>query len=202
MQAISLSIDIQDGGGGRNIGDRTTFTSIEQLWVLLGSGNDTVSGGALSDTVQGSSGNDVLAGRGSNDSLSGGFGNDNLSGGSGNDILRGSFDKDTLAGGTGADRFIWIDDTESGLLLAADVVTDFEQGLDRLDLHKVVQTSAQKHFLFIGPTEFLGESEPELRYYQNNLATIVLADTDGDGVANFEIRLNGLYSLTLNDFIL
>ncbi|MBY0322259.1 MAG: VCBS domain-containing protein [Reyranella sp.] len=64
-------------------------------------GNDTVSGNAQNDTLQGFAGADTLNGGTGNDSLHGGAGADTLNGGDGDDWLRGESGNDTLNGGNG-----------------------------------------------------------------------------------------------------
>jgi Ca2+-binding RTX toxin-like protein len=104
-----------------------------------GTGNDTLSGGTGNDTLRGDSGNDRLVGGTERDYLLGGTGNDVLDGGSGNDTLDGQAGADRLIGGTGNDRLT------GGLGIGTDVfvfapqggrdrVTDFEDGVDRIDL--------------------------------------------------------------------
>lgn len=108
--------------------------------ILLGSGNDVVSGrsgnnriegGAGNDSLSvsggnnilmGESGNDRLTGGSGNDSLYGGTGNDTLYGGAGNDYLEGGTGNDYLHGGDGADVFVF--DKNSG----KDIIADFTLG--------------------------------------------------------------------------
>src|SRR5690606_2178717 len=66
------------------------------------------------DTLYGGEGNDVILGRTGDDTLSGGLGADKLTGGAGSDV----FDFSLLTDSTTAGR---------------DVITEFEQGADRLD---------------------------------------------------------------------
>lgn len=73
-----LSIDITDGGGGRDIGDGTTIASMERIDFTGGSGSDVITGGALAD---------LLSGRGGDDTLTGGSGIDRLKGGGGHDTF-------------------------------------------------------------------------------------------------------------------
>lgn len=68
-----------------------------------------------------------MGGRG-HDELEGGAGNDRLYGGAGRDTLEGGAGDDTLVGGRGADVFEF--DFGDG----QDVVRDFEDGLDRIDV--------------------------------------------------------------------
>lgn len=67
-------------------------------------------------------------GGGGNDDLEGGSGNDTLLGGTGRDILEGGSGNDILTGGAGVDFF----EFERGD--GRDRITDFQNGLDRIDL--------------------------------------------------------------------
>ncbi len=87
-----------------------------------GDGNDSLVGGAFSqtmygeggkDTLEGGDGNDYLSGGGANDKLHGDAGNDTIfagdgddaiDGGSGNDFLNGQDGHDTIFGGSGDDK--------------------------------------------------------------------------------------------------
>jgi hypothetical protein len=101
--------------------------------LIGGSGNDILLGGA---------GDDILRGGTGNDRLEGGSGNDVLIGGAGNDILIGGSGNDTLIGGEGDDIFVWKQGDQGGKgmnLAAKDVVTDFGNGHDVLDLADLLQ---------------------------------------------------------------
>ena len=146
----------------------------------------------------GTPGNDNLIGTSGNDSLSGGIGNDILDGKAGNDVLLGGdnndrlvggLGSDTLTGGTGADVFafqsIW--DSSPGTVYH-DVITDFSPvQLDKMDLTAVDANpvlGGDQAFQFI-TGDFTGEAG-ELRY----AAGLVMADVNGDGLAELEIQLN------------
>jgi VCBS repeat-containing protein len=62
--------------GVQQLGDGTTIESIEQLWIVAGSGNYTIKGGQFRDVFDGGSGNDLVEGRGYNDDLDGAGGTD------------------------------------------------------------------------------------------------------------------------------
>lgn len=108
--------------------------------VQSGSGNDKVNGGAGNDKIFGGGGADILAGsvgkdklfgQGGSDVLIGEGGNDRLVGGGGDDILIGGDGNDVMTGGSGADQFVfdtWFRD---------DVITDFEDGVDQLDMREL-----------------------------------------------------------------
>ncbi len=71
---------------------------------------------------------DRLVGTGADDVLAGGGGGDVLIGGAGSDILLDGSGRDHMAGGDGVDTFVFVPDGEP------DFITDFERGVDRLDL--------------------------------------------------------------------
>ena len=125
--AGELGKDLFNGGGGddlfvfaNNFGNDT---------ITGGAGTDRVLGGAGSDKIRGNAGNDLLYGDGDNDRLIGNGGNDTMLGGAGLDLLIGGMGDDSLTGGTEADVFL-IRSSRNG----DDVITDFEQGTDRIDL--------------------------------------------------------------------
>ncbi|MBA4099881.1 MAG: hypothetical protein C0484_24290 [Rhodospirillum sp.] len=62
-----------------------------------GSGNDTIIGGSLNDTIWGDGGNDMLKGGAGNDRLLGNSSADTVSGGLGNDFLDGGSNNDTAS---------------------------------------------------------------------------------------------------------
>jgi Ca2+-binding RTX toxin-like protein len=91
-------------------------------------GNDRMRGGAGNDDMDGGNGRDTLWGDDGNDDIDGDGGNDRLYGGAGNDILVGGRGNDRLTGGSGADRF------EFRRGDGRDVITDFQNGVDRIEL--------------------------------------------------------------------
>jgi len=100
-------------------------------------GDNLLNGGAGEDEIRGRRGNDTLNGGGDDDRLRGDKGNDVLDGGSGNDRLRGDHGDDVLTGGTGSDRFIF--NFQGG----NDLVTDYDDAADRLDVSNFGFASAQ-----------------------------------------------------------
>ena len=91
-------------------------------------GNDLLFGLAGRDDLAGGGGSDELVGFSGIDKLRGGFGVDVLDGGNGRDNLRGGRDDDLLTGGGGVDFFILARGD------GHDLATDFEVGVDWLDL--------------------------------------------------------------------
>jgi Ca2+-binding RTX toxin-like protein len=96
-------------------------------------------GGAGNDTATGSAGADTITGGAGNDALTGGAGNDVISGGDGVDTITGGTGKDTMTGGAGADTFVFSANATTATpavnvstLSAADTITDFTSGTDKL----------------------------------------------------------------------
>ncbi|WRH65665.1 MAG: peptidylprolyl isomerase [Planktothrix sp. GU0601_MAG3] len=69
--------------------------------LLVGGGNDRVTGSTGNDVINGNQGNDSLDGNNGNDYIFGGKDNDSITGGQGNDILNGNRGDDTIFGGAG-----------------------------------------------------------------------------------------------------
>jgi Ca2+-binding RTX toxin-like protein len=110
-----------NGGAVDVHGAAATVDNVNQLRVVAGAGNDTVSfdetngalppadvfGGDGNDQITGSSAADRLFGDGGDDVLIGGSGNELLSGGDGNDFVDGNRGADTADLGAGNDTFQW-----------------------------------------------------------------------------------------------
>lgn len=96
---------------------------------LFGNGDhDLIYGGSGEDTLKGHWGADRLYGGDGSDLLLGGGGHDAMHGGDGADTLKGGLGRDTMTGGEGSDRFVLDPDHRR------DHITDFEHGVDTLDV--------------------------------------------------------------------
>lgn len=134
-----------------------------------------------------------------------GWGRDTLLGGAGNDILDGGKGRDLLIGGTGADVFRFAEGDMPGKgSHDSDVIRDFSfaEG-DRIDLSAVdaIMGGSDDAFRFVGTDPFSG-SAGELRYtaYSNHL--LLTADINGDGLADFAVRIEGLAEISASAFIM
>jgi len=99
--------------------------------------DDVINGFGGIDLLYGGDGNDQLFGGNGNDILFGGEGNDSLEGGAGVDRLVGGNGNDFLFGGSGSDSFIF-NQRDFG----SDVISDFEQGVDRIEIDRSVLEDA------------------------------------------------------------
>ena len=119
-------------------------------------------------------------------------------------MLWGGAGADTLIGGTGADQFYYTLASESSAA-GYDRITDFRRGEgDKINLSPIdanVLLSGNQAFSFIGTSAFSGAAG-QLRYQVQGSDAYVMADIDGDRVADFVVMLQGVASMTATDFIL
>lgn len=199
--------DTMNGGTNGPAGDTVSYaTATAAVTVSLASTGSQNTGGAGRDTL---SGFENLVGSDFNDRLTGSSGANLINGGLGADTITGGQGVDTLAGGSGGDIFDFNAVSETGNdATTRDVITDFQQGQDRIDLSTIDAAPATRNsndaFIFRGAIAAFGTSTSgEIRYAQENgNMTIIYGDTDGDSAAEFQIALNGLYTLTAADFVL
>jgi hypothetical protein len=85
---------------------------------------------------------------------------------------------------------------------AADVLTDFLRGSDKIDLSFMdanETTEAADRFSFVGGNAFSGAAG-EVRYQAVSGGVHVFGDTDGDKLADFQIIVNGASAVDASDF--
>lgn len=139
-------------------------------------------------SVRTGNGDDTLIGDERDNILSSGAGNDQLTGGEG---------ADTLSGGAGGDLFVYNDVRDDG-----DVITDFSSaegdclGFAALD-------ADIRHYGHQVPVFTGQQATPHAIWYElNDSGVVVMADVDGNAVADFSISLPGVQGLSAMDFIL
>ncbi|AWB48226.1 hypothetical protein HYN69_06625 [Gemmobacter aquarius] len=197
--------DVLDGGTNTAAGDTVSYASaIGSVAVSLANTKFQNTGNAGSDKL---SGFENLTGSDFNDSLAGSSGANIIAGGKGSDLILGGGGADTLRGGAGADTFDFNFASDTGNTSATrDVITDFEKGIDRIDLGTIDASTALRNnnaFVFKGQTSSFGVSaDGEIRYTHENGNTIIYADTDRDSTPEFQIALTGIFDLSATDFIL
>ena len=138
-----IAVDLLNGGGGDDLlnggsgADRAEFltSAAQDIVVRLAQGTATGQGTDTLVSIENATtgaGADALYGTAEANSLNGGAGGDRLFGNDGADRLQGARGSDTLSGGDGADRFVFVRGD------GQDIVTDFQNGTDRL----VIDTGA------------------------------------------------------------
>ena len=164
--------------------------------ATFASGDDILSGGGAQEIFLGGAGNDQLHGDGDLDSLVGGIDDDRLWGGKGSD---------TLVGGDGADRFIFLTDDIGTFWTSTDVIEDFVNGQDKINLAAIDAVSGIEgiqRLAFLGSGAFTGgrlfRADGEFRI---NGSTVEV-DVNGNGIADFLIEVHSTSALTRSDFVL
>lgn len=154
----------------------------------------TQNGGANSDYIVGLTTSEHLNGNGGNDTIFGGAGNDSIIGGSGSDFL---------FGGGGSDSFNFRSASQSSPG-NRDIIGDFSAGSDKIDLSAIdgkAGIAGNQSLAYIGTSSF-HHVKGELRMS----AGVVQGDTNGDGVADFELVVSDgsalIASLTASSFVL
>ena len=99
----SINVSTMNLAGGSDANDAVSGSATQENWLTGGLGDDTLTGGTLSDILNGNSGQDRLVGGSGSDVLLGGADNDVLIGGSGGTREGNSTAGDILVGGSGSD---------------------------------------------------------------------------------------------------
>lgn len=179
-------------------------TGIDKIYGMDGNdsiqardGDDFVWGGLGADMLRGENGNDSLFGELGDDKLDGGAGNDKLDGGAGNDLILGGAGNDVMTGGAGADIFRFY--AADVATYSFDQITDFTSGTDKIDLKQIYPGGGR--FTFIG-TQGFHNVVGELHYTVVNGSAIVEGDVNGDGKADFAIKLDNVTKLVAADFVI
>lgn len=185
FDTISLSY-ITDIGQNVDLSKTVTFKTADGEFKVDFTGFEQIGGTIRADRVLGT---DVA------EWIYGGLGNDKLTGRGG---------ADTLIGGEGADTFVYLAAKDSGRGARADTITDFEVGIDLINLAALHPRTGDDRFVFIGEDAFSGQAG-QLRFERldgDDAFTLVQADLDGDGTTDLEIKLTGLVELSGGDFVL
>jgi len=150
--------DFISGGLGANSlfgedGDDTLTAFSGNDFLDGGNGNDNLNGGSGDDVIIGGAGDDFINGSSGADRLFGGDGDDRFLLPSGNEVIDGGAGNDrfitggrnvngngVLTGGTGADTFVLLNVTAGNS--SHDVITDFELGVDILDVSSLRNVSS------------------------------------------------------------
>jgi serralysin len=197
--------DLVDGGAGVDsiifVGGAGAFVNLSRTTAQnTGHGTDTIRN---VENVEGGSGNDWLTGSDGANKLVGGAGGDNLSGGAGADTMTGDAGRDTMFGGMDSDRdvFVFKSAADSAVGQSRDVIHHFVSGVDDLDLRMIDASTAQpgdQAFRFGGTSP----SANGIWAVASGSDLVVRGDLNGDRIADFEIQLLRVSSVTAGDFLL
>lgn len=201
--------DALSGGAGRDV-------------LAGGSGDDSLDGGAGADTASYADAvNGVVVSLNVVGEQATGNGLDvlvaieNLQGSVHDDTLEGNARRNTLAGNGGADRLTGLGGADNFVFDAIDligvtaakctVISDFSSAQkDRIllsDIDANTKVAGDQAFAFIGSAAFSRQAG-ELRYDVAGSLTTIMADRNGDGVADFWIKLEGAPEISATDFVL
>lgn len=156
---------------------------------------ENVIGGNGRDRLTGDAGVNILVGNAGSDTLNGGAGADKLTGGAGKDFLQG--------GTNDGARDVFIFNTIGHSVRGADrdVIIDFDAGIDDIYLAQIDANSTaagNQAFAWSGTTAH-AHSLWTVQLGENSL---VRGDVNGDGRFDFEIEVQDVTDLSVNDFIL
>ncbi len=196
--------------GGRDTLDFSGWSSNSRIDLGPGAFSD---GGGQTSNVQIAFGTiieNAIAGSG-NDSLTGNAVGNVLQGGGGSDTIRGGRGGDRTEGGAGADIFVFGAAADSrdlparsdGRKAVADRITDFLSGTDKIDLSAIDAnrvTAGDQAFSWLGTGAFSGVAG-QLRAEVLGGHVHIFGDTDGDLGADLHIIASGSQILA-SDFIL
>lgn len=212
IDGVTVNLALNTAKGGDAEGD--VITGFEK--VEGSDANDNITGNdgdnelfsrLGDDRVFGMGGDDFLSGNGGSDALFGGDGDDFLAGSGGFDVLNGGLGYDIMNGGNRADRFVFTSVEDSPTFANADLISDFSPGQgirrDTVDLRQIdaIEGGGDDAFTYIGETEFSGAAG-ELRIKVLDDVTLLRADTDGDGKADFTVAFTATPPITVTDFFL
>jgi Ca2+-binding RTX toxin-like protein len=194
--------------------DDSTIGTIRSDHLNGTDGDDVILGGAGNDKLEGGKGCDYLDGGRDNDRVSGGDGADRIHGRDGTDRLYGGDGDDVIVGGLGGDRLAgnggndiiryesFVESTPDG----ADLIESFASGGAGGDLIDLIAVDAQagtfgnQAFSFIGAAAF--SAEGQIRAVISGGHTLIEINTAGPEETEMLIELDGIVTITAEDFIL
>jgi hypothetical protein len=176
--------------------------------ILGGAGADTLEGNAGDDHIEGGSGNDTISGGAGDDTLRGDLGVDTISGGAGDDQITGGEGADVLSGGDGADTFVIASVSESNSD-NADTISDFETGVDKLDVTLTVENGTTVNLGKFNAVSSLAEGDNSLEGTNNVKVAgdafygegqlVIDVDGDGDITSQADIIVNSASEIAADD---
>ena len=116
--------------------------------------------------------------------------------------FQGGLGKDTFTGGSGRDLYDFNAVAESGVgSTKRDVITDFDHLVDDIDLMGIdanTTVAGNQAFRWVGTAALTGAGQ--LGFFTSGGNTIIHGSNDADAADEFQIQLNGMKALTVDDF--
>lgn len=209
--SYAVTVTATDAGGLVDQQALTVIITDVQGAAQSGDGGaNALTGTNENETIKGNGGNDTLTGLGGADKLYGGTGNDRIDGGDGDDLIVGGAGADTLTGGMGDDLFQIENVRASGTTATArDLILDFAQGDDRIDLSKLDADAfalGNQSFTLLTPAgaAFTGAAQARFTHVQLGGVdhTLIELNLDADADAEVSLALLGRVDLVASDFLL
>ncbi len=162
--------------------------------MLNGSSSSFGTGNDLANDITGNAGDNNIDGSGGGDLLRGGAGADRLIGGTGRDVIYGGTDSDS-------DIFLFRSTAESTPGAARDLLHDFTNGIDKIDLHLIDADTT-----LVGNQAFAfsasGPAAHSVWVVDVGAHLIVRADVNGDKIGELEFQLIDVNLLLPGDLVL
>jgi Ca2+-binding RTX toxin-like protein len=207
------SVRLHDGGSGRDTVDLGVGEGAERYQavtaVLDGSNSVTVQvgGGSLRlrsiENVRTGDGIDNLTGDASANTFWTGAGADVLKGGAGADRFWAGLGSDEMWGEAGADTFVFANASDSRGS-HVDLIRTWDQA-DLIDLKLIdadLTAAGDQDFQFLGKgTADQNIGLGQIKYYHLDGYTFVVAGHTDDNLADFKLRMEGIRTLTQDDFL-
>lgn len=169
--------DVIDGGQGTDTADYTAVTANINVTLadaavatvsVTGGNNDTI---VNVENFIGGSGNDTITGSASNNYLNGSAGDDTLMGGAGNDTLTDSIGNNTFVGGAGDDTINGTGATSSWLDYSLDGITEGAVTNLNTAINQVISTN-RGNDIITGVNNITGSAYNDIFYGNSNVNTI------------------------------
>ncbi len=162
VQVLAIFDDVGNQIASMVLGDApladVIANNLHDFWRVLLDGDDQISGGHLSDTLEGFDGDDFI---------SGGGGDDNINGGEGNDIIDGDNGDDYVDGGNGDDT-IFFDAEDGNDIIEGGLGNDtvVHRGLDSEWPDFIYIEKAPAQFEAMVAQQVMQYAQPELQFGQ------------------------------------
>lgn len=194
IDTVILSRSVAPTGRGATIDLSRETVQVNALGRDVFISIENVEGTNLGDVLTGTEGANLLSGWEGSDILRGGWGADTLFGGSQRDLLY-------LGDDISSDVIRYNDIAESGLGSMRDMVYNFDELLDVIDLRTIdsnISAAGNQRFGFSSSA-----TAYSVWTVTRGGGTLVLGDVNGDAVADFSIMLNESFSpLSASNFLL